>query len=406
MPLAAEVEQAKQRWTSLAAELPHTKDDPARALRSQLFFKIDGNGNGFINLTELRLGLVRALGEDGAAAVDEVVATAFDQAKDARASRNEQGAQFVEKSEFRLFLIYVKRWLLARLFEVQEAGSDGRLDQQEFTALLGLLTTGWGISVADPVQIFQRLDEHETTVISLATFVQWATAKGIQVDDVTTEDGPPPSELEKKMSAALTSSRLEHHGGMSKLTAALDLGDLVKKLPCSKDPADLDARSRLFEIFDANHNGMLSLGEVDLGLRIVLRSNQDVQALAPAIVRAFHAAKDAKKGKPGCSKADTAVGRDEFRLLLVYLKRYGELLQMYDAIDSTHAHARNAALSEAQSLALSIRDAHASIRAHTPPREGTANPLLALRPSHCSECTTHHAPHSPSPSIGGLCTHQ
>ena len=53
--------------------------------------------------------------------------------------------------------------------------------------------------------------------------------------------------------------------------------------------------------------------------------------LSPAIARAFHAAKDAKKGRGGL--ADDEVNRSEFRLLLVALKRYSELLALFDAID-------------------------------------------------------------------------
>ena len=37
------IETAKQSWTALARKLPHTKDDAAKALRSQLFFKIVGH---------------------------------------------------------------------------------------------------------------------------------------------------------------------------------------------------------------------------------------------------------------------------------------------------------------------------------------------------------------------------
>ena len=87
---------------------------------------------------------------------------------------------------------------------------------------------------------------------------------------------------------------------------------------------------------DTNHNGHLTLMEVDNGLRLVFgREGPAVSALSPAIMRAFHAAKDVKKGKQKGAPEDEAVSRSEFRLLLVYLKRYFELLEMFDAVDTS-----------------------------------------------------------------------
>jgi hypothetical protein len=90
---------------------------------------------------------------------------------------------------------------------------------------------------------------------------------------------------------------------------------------------------------DALPHVWLSCPQVETGLRVLLdaklrkdRSGRSVaDTLSPAIARAFHAAKDAKKGRGGLE--DDEVNRSEFRLLLVALKRYSELLTLFDAID-------------------------------------------------------------------------
>ena len=96
--------------------------------------------------------------------------------------------------------------------------------------------------------------------------------------------------------------------------------------------------ARRFNSFDPNGNGYISLAEVDLGLRRVLgeksaAGHTEVDALAPAIARAFHAAKDSCA--TGSVLGEEAVERREFRVLLVYLHRYFELFIMFKDIDAS-----------------------------------------------------------------------
>jgi hypothetical protein len=57
----------------------------------------------------------------------------------------------------------------------------------------------------------------------------------------------------------------------------------------------------------------------------------------PALMRAYHVAKNLKKGKRG-SRDDDYVSRIEFRMLLVYLKLYFELFQIFANIDTGSVH--------------------------------------------------------------------
>ena len=95
-------------------------------------------------------------------------------------------------------------------------------------------------------------------------------------------------------------------------------------------------RKKLFDQFDFNNNGYLSLAEVDKGLvqGFKLEGNElATQFCKPAILRAFNAAKDASGNTEGLHK--DYVTRREFRLLLVALERYCELWAAFDVIDQS-----------------------------------------------------------------------
>ena len=108
---------------------------------------------------------------------------------------------------------------------------------------------------------------------------------------------------------------------------------LAAKLPTDLNVHSRVARRKLFKAFDANGNGYLSLAEIDRAILDVLGS-EDLFDCKPAIMRAFQAAKAA--GKSANARGDDYVedGR-EFRLLLLYLRRYFELHTMFRAVDTS-----------------------------------------------------------------------
>lgn len=112
----------------------------------------------------------------------------------------------------------------------------------------------------------------------------------------------------------------------------LNIAQVKAKLPI--DPASKDRRMALFKQFDPNSNGYLSLAEVDKGIRDILQIDE-LFNLKPVIMRAFQAAKSAndKKNKPGSHGPDF-IEKSEFRLLFVYLGKYFELWELFDAVDT------------------------------------------------------------------------
>ena len=115
----------------------------------------------------------------------------------------------------------------------------------------------------------------------------------------------------------------------------VDWPKIRARMPMEKDEASKNKRKELFKQFDPNGNGYLSLAEVDKGVRDVLNLHElfDVK---PVVMRAFQAAKNAnsKKNKKNSHGPDF-VEFCEFRLLLVYLRMYLEMWEMFDQVDTS-----------------------------------------------------------------------
>ena len=90
-------------------------------------------------------------------------------------------------------------------------------------------------------------------------------------------------------------------------------------------------RDKLWNGFDVNGNGLLSLAEVDKGLRDVLQLGENLFHAKKAIMVAFHSAKTAVKLKG--KHSDDYVNRCEFRLLLKYLWQYFQLYTAFMGLE-------------------------------------------------------------------------
>ena len=93
--------------------------------------------------------------------------------------------------------------------------------------------------------------------------------------------------------------------------------ELRVKLPWHKTPEDLARRKTMWNSFDVNGNGYLSLAEVDKGMRDVVRLPA-LFALKPVLIRAFTEAKTIVKSKN--KHSDDYISRGEFRFLLKYIR--------------------------------------------------------------------------------------
>jgi len=102
-------------------------------------------------------------------------------------------------------------------------------------------------------------------------------------------------------------------------------------LPVKKDDENKEKRKKLFDQFDPNGNGKLSLAEIDSACQKILELERFTNNLQPILIRAYNAAKTLQKKE----KDDEFVEFIEFRMLLCYIYHYFELMVMFDEIDAS-----------------------------------------------------------------------
>lgn len=92
-----------------------------------------------------------------------------------------------------------------------------------------------------------------------------------------------------------------------------------------------EKRNKMFDDFDKNKNGYLSLAEVTQGLKEILPL-KDFKNFKEAISRSFQASKDSVKNTRKLSSDN--IERNEFRYFLCYLRQYFEYYEMFSIVNT------------------------------------------------------------------------
>ena len=102
------------------------------------------------------------------------------------------GEDYVERSEFRLLLKYLRQYFELFLMFEEIDGSDGldvddrRISFSEFQASIPLLTT-WGfpknLQDMDPSDLFKQIDSDGHGMILFAEFADWALKTSLSFQD-------------------------------------------------------------------------------------------------------------------------------------------------------------------------------------------------------------------------------
>jgi len=364
VPAAALDPNASLNLDALAAKLPCDKYSKLdRELRNKVWNSFDREGDGVLTCRQLEEGLLtllRTAKTDGWSVVDVIgpaITKAFTAARDSK--EGSASATVTRGEEFRLLLVYLKRYLeLLIAFDKMDASHDRQLEPGEFEGALHLLAS-WGVFVVDPAFEFSKIDTDGSGAVPFDEFCTWALSQGLDMhplDAVTDEGGGDVSRPQKSSSEVAVTLRKERAARKAKeekarIAAMTGHGDathawmekhslkeMLSKLPIKDTKADEAERIKMFSGADTNGNGFLSLFEVQQCLHSLLRASgsETVESFGPAITRAFDVAKGSDERTAGLSLIGgnaERVSRIEFRKLLVYLKRYFELLIAFDKID-------------------------------------------------------------------------
>ena len=355
---AAELLKARQDQTNtidrveLVAKLPCGKHDPIHEEeRKKMFNRFDSIGRGKLSLVDVTHGLIEFLGQKGKAmakALSPAITRAFHAARDSSTGSG-AAAEYVSRGEeFRLLLVYLKRYFeLLLAYDRIDTSDDRRIDRKEFDAALPLLCT-WGVTVIDPEAQFRLMDKDGGGLVLFDEFSGWALMQGLDMEPTDNVAGEEALLEHHKAAAQVASAAAKHTSakvkeierekslrklqGVGDMTQGLNLREVMQKLPVGARSGEDGKRERMFKAFDINGNGSLSLSEVKFGLQGTLGElgPRATEAFAPAIKCAFHAAMSYTQST---GKDAEVVSKEEFRPLMIFLGRYFELLIMFDQVD-------------------------------------------------------------------------
>lgn len=349
-------------WEAIKARMPVGRTAAEYDRRTQLFTQFDPNGNGYLSLAEVDKGIREVLQVDEIFDCKPVIMRAFQAARQSRKKQGkpQQADDYVERTEFRMLLVYLRRYFeIWQMFDDVDTSDDRRITLEEFRAAVPTMQQ-WGVDISNPDGVFQEMDKNKGGSVLFDEFSEWILEQHL-LKEVEDEAAPPPAAPPATTAVTTSPSSAAATGAIKPQktlppskdalrTSGQDMAQIKQKLPIESTPADFQRRTELFNRFDPNGNGYLSLSEVDKGIRDVLGLDQ-VYDCKPVIMRAFQAARAARKkqGKP--QQADDYVEKTEFRLLLVYLRRYFEIWEVFEDIDtSSDGRVTKAELSKAQPM--------------------------------------------------------
>ena len=154
--------------------------------RQKLWNAIDINANGFLSLAELDKGIRDTLKLESIFNAKPAIIRAFEYAKSycpAKGKNKKYGDDYVEKREFRVFLV-----ALRQRFEYQEAfkridyNDDDRIDINEFAQALDVIEN-WVGPIDDPQAEFDSIDKNGGGIILFDEFCAWSIKKNLDLED-------------------------------------------------------------------------------------------------------------------------------------------------------------------------------------------------------------------------------
>ncbi|KAL2628861.1 hypothetical protein R1flu_013547 [Riccia fluitans] len=171
-------------FAEIKAKLPSDKTPEEKAARSKLFTQFDPNGNGYLSLAEVDKGIRDVLGLEDLFEAKPAIIRAFSAAKGVSKGKSKVGDDFVERSEFRLILLYLRQYFeLFEMFEAVDTSDDRKISREEFDSALEKLKA-WGLDVTDPEAAFNKVDTNHGGSVLFAEFADWALKSKIDLESV------------------------------------------------------------------------------------------------------------------------------------------------------------------------------------------------------------------------------
>mmetsp|Transcript_9770 Transcript_9770/g.12889 ORF Transcript_9770/g.12889 Transcript_9770/m.12889 type:complete len:173 (+) Transcript_9770:191-709(+) len=153
--------------------LPTDKTAAQKKERRDMFHGFDPNGNGYLSLAECDMGLIHLGKKVPKPVILRSYKAANQVAQEDGKNRTSAGESYIEFSEFRLFLVHLKKYtLLWEIFCSLDTGNDHRIDLQEFKKGIKKLAK-LGVEIDDAEKEFKIIDADGGGQILFEEFGDW-----------------------------------------------------------------------------------------------------------------------------------------------------------------------------------------------------------------------------------------
>merc|ERR1711872_279607 len=177
-------------WVQVNERLPYKRTEEQKAKRKEMWASIDINGNGYVSLAEITKGIRDVINIGDLFDCRPAINRAFHFAKDVHTSKNQHGDDYLEFSEFRLFLHAVRQFFeYYQAFDRIDTGDDNRVSKEEFTSpAIKEAIERWVGPIQDMSQEFDNIDKNGGGQILFSEFVDWALQKNLDIEDDVDEE--------------------------------------------------------------------------------------------------------------------------------------------------------------------------------------------------------------------------
>jgi len=169
--------------------MPTERTVDAKRIRNALFDQFDVTGRRMLSLADVERGCREVLNLNELVCAGPVVELAFLIAREVNCSGlkealTETGNLYVERSEFRVLLVYLRQHMeLYEMFQKIDVDGSRRINFEKFKRAIPLLE-GWGLKKnVNALEEFSSIDRDGSGTIDFAEFADWALKNNLDLRD-------------------------------------------------------------------------------------------------------------------------------------------------------------------------------------------------------------------------------
>ena len=169
-------------WDAIRNALPFRKTPEDFARRKEIWKRCDLNKNGLVSVFELHKGLGDVFENQDVFDCRDIILRAHTAAKNKVKSKKSGGDDYVERSEFRLVLLYLRQYFEYMVaFKKIDKSNDDRISLAEFKYTQPEIEK-W-VGKIDPEEEFCKIDTNGLGKVLFEEFIEWAIKKNLDLED-------------------------------------------------------------------------------------------------------------------------------------------------------------------------------------------------------------------------------